>query len=148
MNEELRKAVEGFLAIDKYSFSRSDEGKKWAEENGLDMSEYQNIQDMESFFRIASMIGKDDKYISEDFLVRNCPKAILNSYFVSLIKKYDIKRIVVTVEANAYLISSLMSIGYKAEPINIELTDKWGKDNYWAEQNKVVYGHGILLTRD
>ena len=148
MNEELKKAVEGFMALDKFSFSRSDEGKKWAKDNNLDMTEYSNIQEIESFFKIASSIGKDDKYQSEDFLIRHCSNVNINSYFISLIKRYDIKRIIVTVEANVYLVATLMSMGYKADPIDINLTDKWGKDNYWAEKNKIEYGHGILLYKD
>lgn len=51
-----------------------------------------------------------------------------------------------TVEANVYLVAALMALGYRAEPVLIPLTDKWCKDNYFANQNNIEYGHGILLT--
>lgn len=149
MNEAFKKAVDGFKELGKKSLTYSREGKEWAEENNIDLSVEDNVNDIKHFFSWAINIGKDDKYITNDFLVRKTPSEVhVNSYLIELLKRYEIKRLVVTVEANAYFISTLMALGYKAESITLELTDSWGKGNYWAENNKLVYSHGILMTKD
>ena len=145
MNELFYKAVHSFLSLPD-SCCNKDLKKQWAKDNDLDISVYKNQEEIEAFFRIATKIGKDDKYVTDKFLVRHSPRVTVDSYFISLFKKYEIREVLVTVESNVYLVAALMALGYRAEPVTIPLTDKWGKDNYWAIQNNIEYGHGILLT--
>ncbi len=147
MNETLKQAIAGFVALNGASLN-SEEGEQWASEYGLDVSDYSNKEEISSFFKAITSFDKDDKYISQDFLIRNCPVVTPDSYYVSLFKKFEIKRVVMTTETKSCLISSLMVNGYKAESVKIELTKSWGEDNYWADRNKAQYGHGILLTID
>ena len=146
MNELLNKVVNEFtnLKINLYS----EEGKKWARDNDLDVTSSENIEEIKSFFNIVKKIGCDDKYITDKFLIRNLIRCNSNSYFISLLLKYDIKEVVVTNETNVYIITSLLSKGYTLHLIEMTLTDKWGKDNFFSEENQLYYGHGLLLKRD
>lgn len=136
----LKKAVSGYNALPK-DFRYCDEGQQWLAENGLSADQYNDGIDIEYFFRSASRIGKDDKYVSDRFVLRSCPRTTPTSYFAFLFEKFEIDEILVTPEANGYTIAALMANGYAAQPVKCEMTEAWAK-------SASEYGHCILLTKD
>lgn len=148
MNESLKKAVDGFVSLNGASLFHSDEGQQWIKDNCLDITDFDNISLIEKFFKIVSMIGKDDKYVCDKILIRHTPQCNPSSYFISLFERYDIRELVVTVESNVYFISAMLARGYHASSIKIDLTDKWGGTNYFSSTNVLTYGTAILLTKD
>lgn len=148
MNEMLAKAVAGFEALDGEVHTYNQECVKWAEENGIDLSTYEDIREVNAFFKSALSQKDDDKYITGKFFLRYCPDSLTpNSQYIKLFERYGINEVVVTMEAKVCVITSLMAVGYKATPIYLELTDKWSKDAYDGEKNKEIYGNAVLLTK-
>ena len=136
MNESLKKAISELLSLSSSFYSYCDrEHRQWAMDNGLRCDTYDDQNDISYFFRVATRQGlKDDKYIYDPsyFLIRQCPKVNESSFYIDLLRKYDINKIIVTPSAHLSLVIVLISLGYKATSITIPLTDAWKgqeKDN-------------------
>lgn len=136
MNESLKKAISELLSISSSFFGYCDcEHRQWAMDNGLKCDTYNDQTDLSYFFRAATRQGlNEDKYVYDHsyFLIRQCPKVNESSFYLDLLRKYDINKIIVTPSAHLSLVIVLISLGYKATPITLHLTDAWKgqeKDN-------------------
>ena len=148
MNETLKKALDEFETLGKCINANKKEWLAWADAYGIDLSSYDNVKQVQVFFDTLQRILNDDKYITDKLFVRYCPDSLTaESAYVKLFDAFHIDEVVITVEAKTCLIAALMANGYKAEPIKLQLTDAWGKDNTFAEKHIAQYGNAILMKR-
>lgn len=148
MNETLKKALDEFDALNQCINANKKEWIAWADAYGIDLSSYDNVKQVQVFFDTLHRILNDDKYVTDKLFVRYCPDSLTaDSVYVKLFDVFHINEVVITVEAKTCLVAALMANGYHAEPIKLQLTDAWGKDNTFAEKNIAQYGNSILLKR-